>query len=112
VSDEVLTRVGFERTVLDLLHNLDRGDSIPDAAHEIVTLWWSLPEPGTGDGTIEALDAAEESLVVRLYAGYCDATDEDQTDAQRQAAADSIRPTVEALRAHISQRKLDQPPGA
>lgn len=108
VSDEALTRVEFERTVLDLLHNLDRGDSIPDATHEIVILWWGLPNRGGTEKPIEAVDETEESLITRLYAGYCDATDDDQTEAERAAAAASIRPIVEALRAHISQRRLDE----
>lgn len=108
VSDEVLTRVEFECTVQDLLHNLDRGDRIPDATHEIVILWWGLPNRGGTEKPIEAIDETEESLITRLYASYCDATDEDLTEAERGAAAGLIRPIVEALRAHISQRRLEQ----
>ena len=112
MTDEALTRVEFERTVRDLVQNVDRG-GIPDAAHEIATLWWGLPSRSAPEPGIEGLDATEESLVRRIYADYCDATDYDLADAaMREEAARSLRSIVEALSVHITQRRVDQPPGA
>lgn len=98
-----LSRRQFVRAVEDLA---TLRDSPRQAGHEVVTLWWSLPDSTDDEVTgIDDLDDREQSLIVRLYGHYCDVTDEDMPLDLAKQAADAFRSTVGELVDYIGTRK-------
>jgi hypothetical protein len=80
-------------------------DSPRQASHEVVTLWWSLPDSTDDEVTgIEGLDEREESLIVRLYSDYCDVTDDDVAPDVAEQAASGFRLTVSELLDYVRSR--------
>lgn len=98
-----LSRRQFVRAVEDLA---TLRDSPRQATHEVVTLWFSLPDSSDDEVTgIQHLDDREESLIVRLYSHYCDVTDDDTSLDLAQQAANAFRSTVGELVDYVRSRQ-------
>jgi hypothetical protein len=100
-----LTRRQFLRTLEELAAAAQVGHTPRQATHEVVTLWWSLPDSTDGEVTgIEDLDDREHSLIVRLYGHYSDVTDDDMPPDLAEQAATEFWSTLGELVNYVQSR--------